>query len=110
MDIALDNGDAFTGDGWEFIKGSFAKNTVHFIGLLSDGGVHSRYNQLAAFLKGAQKDGAKSIRVHILTVPPPPPLGFSSTQTYEGWISAEDKDLQDEKDVPEDSSIKYVEH
>ena len=43
---------------------------MHFIGLLSDGGVHSRYNQLAAFLKGAQKSGAKRIRVHFLTVSP----------------------------------------
>lgn len=82
VDIALDNGDAFTGDGWKYIKDSFAKNTVHFIGLLSDGGVHSRYNQLAAFVKGAQKDGAKSIRVHILT---------------------------DGRDVPDGSSVEYVE-
>ena len=69
VDIALDNGNAFNGDGWKYISAAFAKNTVHFIGLLSDGGVHSRYDQLAAFLKGAKKSGAKSIRVHILTVP-----------------------------------------
>lgn len=70
VDIALDNGNAFNGDGWKYISSAFAKNTVHFIGLLSDGGVHSRYDQLAAFLKGAKKSGAKSIRVHILTVKP----------------------------------------
>lgn len=75
VDIALDNGHAFTGDGWKYISDSFKDKTLHFIGLLSDGGVHSRYNQLTAFLKGAQKDSAKRIRVHILTVrlslPPP---------------------------------------
>ena len=68
VDIALENGQAFEGDGWKYISDSFEKNTVHFIGLLSDGGVHSRYNQLAQFLKGAQERGAKRIRVHFLTV------------------------------------------
>ena len=68
MDIALENGSAFTGDGWKHISQSFENNTLHFIGLLSDGGVHSRYNQLTSFLKGAQKHGAKRIRVHFLTV------------------------------------------
>ena len=68
VDIALENGQAFEGDGWKYISDAFEKNTVHFIGLLSDGGVHSRYNQLAQFLKGAQERGAKRIRVHFLTV------------------------------------------
>lgn len=68
VDIALEDGSAFTGDGWKYISSSFQNNTVHFVGLLSDGGVHSRYDQLAAFVKGAQKHGAKRIRVHFLTV------------------------------------------
>ena len=68
VDIALDNGQAFSGDGWKYISDSFESNTVHFIGLLSDGGVHSRYNQLAQFIKGAAERGAKKIRIHILTV------------------------------------------
>ena len=72
VDIALDNGSAFELDGWKYISESFPDNTVHFIGLLSDGGVHSRCNQLVGFLKGAAKDGAKRIRVHILTVSHPP--------------------------------------
>jgi len=53
---------------WKYIKESFAEHTLHFIGLLSDGGVHSRINQLLGFVHGAAKDGAKRIRVHILTV------------------------------------------
>lgn len=68
VDIALENGEAFKGDGWKYISDAFENNTVHFIGLLSDGGVHSRYNQLKQFLKGAQERGAKKIRVHFLTV------------------------------------------
>lgn len=68
VDIALENGEAFKGDGWKYISDSFEKNTVHFIGLLSDGGVHSRFDQLKQFLKGAQERGAKRIRIHFLTV------------------------------------------
>jgi len=68
VDIALDDGSAFKLDGWKYISEAFPNNTLHFIGLLSDGGVHSRYNQLIAFCKGAAKDGAKRIRVHIMTV------------------------------------------
>ncbi len=30
----------------QYITPSFANNTLHFIGLLSDGGVHSRTDQL----------------------------------------------------------------
>ena len=68
MDIALDDGSAFKLDGWKYISESFPEHTVHFIGLLSDGGVHSRYDQLLGFVKGAAEHGAKRIRVHILTV------------------------------------------
>ncbi len=70
VDIALEDGSAFELDGWKYISESFSDNTVHFIGLLSDGGVHSRIDQLVGFMKGAAKDGAKRIRVHILTVSP----------------------------------------
>jgi bisphosphoglycerate-independent phosphoglycerate mutase (AlkP superfamily) len=66
--MALDNGSAFELAGWKYVSEAFLDNTVHFIGLLSDGGVHSRYDQLLGFIKGAAKDGAKRIRVHILTV------------------------------------------
>ena len=34
---------------------AFEEHTLHFIGLLSDGGVHSRYDQLLACLKGGNQ-------------------------------------------------------
>ena len=68
VDIALEDGSAFKLDGWKYISEAFAEHTLHFIGLLSDGGVHSRIDQLLGFVRGAAKDGAKRIRVHILTV------------------------------------------
>lgn len=67
VDIALQTGKMFEGDGWKLISEAFPDNTVHFIGLLSDGGVHSRYDQLLGCMKGAAERGAKRIRVHILT-------------------------------------------
>jgi len=67
VDIALEDGSAFSGEGFQFIKPALEEHTLHFIGLLSDGGVHSRYDQLKQFIDGATKEGAKRIRVHILT-------------------------------------------
>lgn len=67
VDQALANGKMFELPGWQYISKAFADHTVHFIGLLSDGGVHSRYNQLLGCIKGAVERGAKRIRVHILT-------------------------------------------
>ena len=69
-------------EGWELIKKSFDNNTLHLIGLLSDGGVHSRYDQVIKVLQFAVEDGAKKIRLHILT---------------------------DGRDVPDGSSIGFVE-
>lgn len=66
VDIALETGKMFEGAGWKLISDAFAEHTVHFIGLLSDGGVHSRYDQLIATIKGAVERGAKRVRVHIL--------------------------------------------
>lgn len=81
VDMALESGSMYTGEGWKLISAAFAQHTVHFIGLLSDGGVHSRYDQLIGTLKGAVERGAKRVRVHILT---------------------------DGRDVPDGSSIKFV--
>ncbi|KAL5720752.1 phosphoglycerate mutase (2,3-diphosphoglycerate-independent) [Ranunculus cassubicifolius] len=67
VDLALETGNLYDGEGFNYIKQSFASGTLHLIGLLSDGGVHSRIDQLQLLLKGASKNGAKRIRVHILT-------------------------------------------
>ncbi|XP_020591641.1 2,3-bisphosphoglycerate-independent phosphoglycerate mutase [Phalaenopsis equestris] len=67
VDLALASGKIYEGDGFKYIKESFDKGTLHLIGLLSDGGVHSRLDQLQLLLKGASENGAKRIRVHFLT-------------------------------------------
>ncbi|KAM7497851.1 hypothetical protein LguiA_022265 [Lonicera macranthoides] len=67
VDLALASGKIYEGEGFNYIKESFASGTLHLVGLLSDGGVHSRLDQLQLLLKGASEQGAKRIRVHILT-------------------------------------------
>ncbi|XP_031112792.1 2,3-bisphosphoglycerate-independent phosphoglycerate mutase [Ipomoea triloba] len=67
VDLALASGKIYEGDGFKYIKESFETGTLHLIGLLSDGGVHSRLDQLQLLLKGAAERGAKRIRVHALT-------------------------------------------
>ncbi len=68
VDDALSGGQIFQSEGYSYLKGAFAqpKRTLHFIGLLSDGGVHSRDNQLYPILRRAAADGATAIRVHVL--------------------------------------------
>lgn len=79
VDLALSTGKMYEGAGWKLISEAFPGHTVHFIGLLSDGGVHSRYDQLVGCIKGAVERGAKRIRVHVLTDGRDVPDGSSVT-------------------------------
>ncbi|XP_004492608.1 2,3-bisphosphoglycerate-independent phosphoglycerate mutase [Cicer arietinum] len=67
VDLALESGKIFDGEGFNYIKESFETGTVHLIGLLSDGGVHSRLDQVQLLLKGLSERGVKRVRLHILT-------------------------------------------
>ncbi|GAB4840856.1 Phosphoglucomutase-1 [Ancistrocladus abbreviatus] len=67
VDLALASGKIYDGEGFKYIQQCFQNGTLHLIGLLSDGGVHSRLDQLQLLLKGCAENGAKRIRVHILT-------------------------------------------
>ncbi|CAG9467098.1 unnamed protein product [Pedinophyceae sp. YPF-701] len=81
VDIALENGSIFESEGWQHIAGAVKDNTLHLIGLLSDGGVHSRYDQLIKLIAGACERGGKKVRCHVLT---------------------------DGRDVPDGSGVKFV--
>ncbi|XP_074268937.1 2,3-bisphosphoglycerate-independent phosphoglycerate mutase-like [Silene latifolia] len=67
VDLALESGKIYEGEGFKYIQECFPTGTLHLIGLLSDGGVHSRLDQLQLLLKGSAEHGAKRIRLHILT-------------------------------------------
>ncbi len=54
----------------EVMKKAFEKakgGTMHFMGLVSDGGVHSHQAHLAAFVKAAADAGVKNISIHAIT-------------------------------------------
>jgi hypothetical protein len=54
VDLALDSGKIYEGEGFKYIKECFKNGTLHLIGLLSDGGVHSRLDQLqVGFIVGS---------------------------------------------------------
>jgi len=67
VDAALASGKIYKDEGFNYIKESFESGTLHLIGLLSDGGVHSRLDQVQLLIKGAAEHGAKRIRIHFLT-------------------------------------------
>jgi 2,3-bisphosphoglycerate-independent phosphoglycerate mutase len=64
VDDGISSGDIYEGDLWRDLC---AGETFHFIGLLSDGNVHSHEEHLHALIKRAAADGVKKVRVHALT-------------------------------------------
>jgi 2,3-bisphosphoglycerate-independent phosphoglycerate mutase len=80
---AIASGKLFAQPTWRKVvdnvrdKGS----TLHFLGLFSDGNVHSHVNHLMALIKRAKEEGVGCVRVHILL---------------------------DGRDVPETSALDYV--
>jgi 2,3-bisphosphoglycerate-independent phosphoglycerate mutase len=64
---AIDSGRMFEGSVWlELIAKGRAGGTLHFIGLFSDGNVHSHIDHLRAMVARAASDGVARIRVHPL--------------------------------------------
>ncbi|GBG83037.1 hypothetical protein CBR_g36655 [Chara braunii] len=70
VDHALSSGKLFQSPSFAYVKEAFSASpnrTLHLIGLLSDGGVHSRFDHLVKLMHGCASHGAKRIRVHVLT-------------------------------------------
>jgi 2,3-bisphosphoglycerate-independent phosphoglycerate mutase len=64
---AIETGRVFEGRAWQELLAQVRPDgTMHFIGLLSDGNVHSHIDQLAALIRRAAADGVRSIRIHPL--------------------------------------------
>jgi 2,3-bisphosphoglycerate-independent phosphoglycerate mutase len=63
----LETGALFASELWgEIEERGRSGNTVHFIGLLSDGNVHSHIDHLFAMLRRAAESGVERVRVHVL--------------------------------------------
>ena len=65
---AIASGKMFEGKAWRDITENVLKynSALHFMGLFSDGNVHSHIDHLKAMIVQAKKEGVKKVRVHIL--------------------------------------------
>jgi 2,3-bisphosphoglycerate-independent phosphoglycerate mutase len=81
---AIASEELFRGQAWrEIVENVTARgSTLHFIGLFSDGNVHSHLDHLEALILRAKREGLRRVRVHLLL---------------------------DGRDVPETSALDYVE-
>jgi 2,3-bisphosphoglycerate-independent phosphoglycerate mutase len=90
---AIASGEFFKNDEInDFMDRVKAENkTLHLMGLVSDGGVHSHYSHLYALLKLSKDKGLTKVLIHIFTdgrdCPPRSALGFvEDLQTYLGSL------------------------
>ncbi len=65
---SIESGSMFEGEVWKNLVGNVKSNssTLHFIGLFSDGNVHSHIAHLKAMLERARQEGVTRVRIHIL--------------------------------------------
>jgi len=65
---SIASGAMFKADGWIQVISNVKlnKSTLHFLGLFSDGNVHSHINHLKAMIEQAKLEGIASVRIHIL--------------------------------------------
>ncbi len=65
---SIKTGKMFEGDVWKKLTDNVkTKNsTLHLLGLLSDGNVHSHIDHLKAMIIRAKEDGIKRVRIHAL--------------------------------------------
>ena len=65
---SIESGKMFVSETWQTLVNGVKQNdsTLHFIGLFSDGNVHSHIDHLKAMLTHAKEEGVKKIRIHIL--------------------------------------------
>mgnify|MGYP001557736160 CR=1 FL=1 len=84
VENAMEDNSIFESETWKALleKPRNNKSTLHFIGLFSDGNVHSHISHLFKMISRAADEGVSSLKVHILL---------------------------DGRDVPETSALEYVE-
>ena len=83
VNAAIADGRLFRGEVWQqlALRVRESRQPLHFIGLLSDGNVHSHIDHLFAMLRRCDEDEVRAVRVHVLL---------------------------DGRDVPERSALGYV--
>jgi len=64
---SIATGHLWQGHAWrEVVAAAKHGGTLHFLGLFSDGNVHSHIDHLRAMLEQAKKEGVSKVRIHIL--------------------------------------------
>ncbi len=65
---SIESGKMFAGETWQKLTSNVKANnsTLHFLGLFSDGNVHSHIDHLKAMINQAKAEGIARVRVHIL--------------------------------------------
>ncbi|MDR0529436.1 MAG: 2,3-bisphosphoglycerate-independent phosphoglycerate mutase [Zoogloeaceae bacterium] len=83
VEEAIKTGAIWRGGAWREVmaRAASAAATLHLIGLLSDGNVHSHFSHVKAMLLRAREEGVRRVRVHVLL---------------------------DGRDVPETSALEYL--
>ena len=65
---SIESGKLFESDTWKLLISGVKNNnsTLHFMGLFSDGNVHSHIDHLKALINRAKEEGVGKIRIHVL--------------------------------------------
>ncbi len=63
---SIENGAIYESATWKELAANAQDKAMHFLGLLSDGNVHSNIHQLIALLRRAKAEGLKKVYCHIL--------------------------------------------
>lgn len=67
VNLALESKEIFKSELWQnAIERGKSGKTVHFLGLLSDGNVHSNISHLDAMVKRCAESGVRKLRIHAL--------------------------------------------
>ena len=96
VDESIESGALFEGEVWKELIANVVDHDsrLHFIGLFSDGNVHSHIDHLEAMLAGAKEQGVKKACVHILLdgrdVPPTSALEY--VDRLEDFLATLEKD------------------
>ena len=65
---SIESGKLFASETWQKLVANVKNNnsTLHFLGLFSDGNVHSHIDHLKAMIVRAKEDGVRRVRIHTL--------------------------------------------
>jgi len=68
VSASIETGAMFKGQAWKDVVSNVKSSggSIHFIGLFSDGNVHSHMDHLKAMIVQAKAEGVKKVRVHVL--------------------------------------------